>query len=178
MMWWRQSGLRTIIGADCTPHHIQIIVDGLIYYGRASLFGIGCRRLTLIQLVQSAIPLTLLALFTASAVGPRGLRQRRQGRLLPKSHRLVSTTRLRYLTKFDPRTCCRANGIVVLVHICYVNSKLVRKICKTALQMLAPIGSPLHLPIHLLLRALLKHRIIRIKLANGKLLATYLAHLS
>lgn len=165
MMRRRQSGLSIVIDADSTAHHVQIIVDRLIDYGRASLFGIGSRRLTLIQLVQSAIPLTFLALFASAAVGPLGIGQWRQRRLLPESHRLVRPTRLRKLAKFNPRICC-PNGIVLLVDICYVNSKLVGKICEPALRLLATVGQALYLAIQLVLHALLYQRIMRMRPEN------------
>ena len=72
MVRWRQS-VWIAVDADSVAHDIQIIVNGLIYDSRASLFGIGRRWLALIQLIQPTVPLTLLALFATTTVGPRGI---------------------------------------------------------------------------------------------------------
>ena len=47
MVRWRQP-VRIAVDADSVAHDIQIIVNGLIYDSRASLFGIGRRWLALI----------------------------------------------------------------------------------------------------------------------------------
>ena len=94
--------------------------------GGPSFLGIRCRRLALIELVESTISLALLALLASATVASQvGVRQRCQPRLSADTDRLVGAARRR-LVEVDTRTA-GARG-PLLVDICYVNCKLVRQI--------------------------------------------------
>ena len=54
--------------ADGAAQYVQIIVYGLLDHRGPPLFGVRSGRLALVQLVQPAVPLALLALPASSAV--------------------------------------------------------------------------------------------------------------
>jgi hypothetical protein len=79
LMWWQ-----TLPVGDRAAHYVQFMIDRLVLtliYSGPSLFRVCSGRLTLVQLVQSAVSLTLLALLAAATVASWRIRQWRQGGL-------------------------------------------------------------------------------------------------
>lgn len=80
MLLVRREALRV---GNCAAHDVQLVIYSgllvlLLIYRGTSLFRICSRRLALVELVQAAVPLTLLALLAATAVASWRIRQRRE----------------------------------------------------------------------------------------------------
>jgi hypothetical protein len=88
-VWWNG----TVTTAYCAPQYIQVVIDGLVDDSGTSLLGVCSGGLALVELVQSTISLTLLALLAPAAVASGVcIWEWCKGGLTTNSNRLIGTT--------------------------------------------------------------------------------------